>query len=634
MKKVPLKQKVKHKLSTIGILFSICFVFISFISSNGTKNNKNTRDLEWNNKFDNQGVPDQEKWYPFTIDFKGPQSSETDNNPNPFLDYRLQVEFTSPGGKQYNVPGFFAGDGNGGGTGHVWRVRFSPDEAGEWMFQASFRQGKQIAVSLRPDEGKSTAFDGFEGSFTVAKRDVDAPGFLSKGRLEYVGEFYLKFRDSGGYWIRGGTDSPENFLAYTGFDNTPQSHTYSNHKKNWNPGDPDWGDGKGKAIIGALNYLASKHVNSIYFLAMNIGGDGKDVFPWVTCADPKGDPKNDNLHYDISKLEQWETVFAHAQRKGIFLHWVLNEAEKMNKLELDNGELGVERKLYYRELIARFGHHLAMQWNLCEEYNIGGFDFGADRIRAFADYIKQVDPYDHPITVHSSGNPLKKLRFMLGDERFDMTSIQLGQQRIDAITESFREAALQAKRKIPISLDEFTVDKGHNKAWMPVDDAEAYRQEKLWPVYLSGGMIEFILEEMLKVDDFSTGEKEALWEYIWHARKFMQENLPFWDMQPNDDLLTKEATIKVGRGGGKSFQLGGQVFCKPGEVYAVYLPNAANGGRLDLSQAAGTFSMRWYDPRKGNFFGKTKKIKGGKYVELGEPPSPKNQDWAVLIIRE
>ena len=134
MKKAPLKQKVKHKLSTIGILFSICFMFISFISSNGTKNNKNTRDLEWNNKFDNQRVPDQEKWYPFTIDFKGPQSSETDNNPNPFLDYRLQVEFTSPGGKQYNVPGFFAGDGNGGGTGHVWRVRFSPDEAGEWMF--------------------------------------------------------------------------------------------------------------------------------------------------------------------------------------------------------------------------------------------------------------------------------------------------------------------------------------------------------------------------------------------------------------------------------------------------------------------------------------------------------------------
>ncbi|MBD3267200.1 DUF5060 domain-containing protein, partial [bacterium] len=110
-------------------------------------------------------------WYPLTIDFTGPKSSETANNPNPFLDYRLQVEFTGPSGRHYNVPGFFAGDGQGGGSGDVWRVRFSPDAAGEWSFQASFRQGKRIAVSLQPNEGKCTAFDGCKGHFTVAGRD-------------------------------------------------------------------------------------------------------------------------------------------------------------------------------------------------------------------------------------------------------------------------------------------------------------------------------------------------------------------------------------------------------------------------------------------------------------------------------
>ena len=34
---------------------------------------------------------------------------------------------------------------------------------------------------------------------------------------------------------------------------------------------------------------------------------------------------------------------------------------------LDQGELGVERKLYCRELVARFGHALALNWNLGEE---------------------------------------------------------------------------------------------------------------------------------------------------------------------------------------------------------------------------------------------------------------------------
>ena len=36
---------------------------------------------------------------------------------------------------------------------------------------------------------------------------------------------------------------------------------------------------------------------------------------------------------------------------------------------MDGGNLGPERILYYRELIARFGYHLALNWNLGEEIN-------------------------------------------------------------------------------------------------------------------------------------------------------------------------------------------------------------------------------------------------------------------------
>ena len=52
------------------------------------------------------------------------------------------------------------------------------------------------------------------------------------------------------------------------------------------------------------------------------------------------------------------------------MHFVLNEAEGPNKLELDNATVGVERLLYYRELCARFGHHNALQWNVSEEFNL------------------------------------------------------------------------------------------------------------------------------------------------------------------------------------------------------------------------------------------------------------------------
>jgi hypothetical protein len=75
---------------------------------------------------------DLKTWHTVTVSFIGPTAIETDNSPNPFLDYRLQVTFTGPSGQAYNVPGFFDGDGRGNGSGNIWRVRFTPDEAGQW----------------------------------------------------------------------------------------------------------------------------------------------------------------------------------------------------------------------------------------------------------------------------------------------------------------------------------------------------------------------------------------------------------------------------------------------------------------------------------------------------------------------
>jgi len=574
-------------------------------------------------------------WQPLQIDFAGPESSQTSSEPNPFLDYRLQVKFTGPSGNSLNVPGFFDGDGQGGPQGNVWRVRFTPTEPGEWEYEVSFRAGKEVAIDLKPNAGEEQAPNGTKGSFSVVPRDPEAPGVYKWGLLEYVGTHYLKFRD-GPYWIKTGLDEPENLLAYGDFANTRGSHSYAGHEPHWREGDPAWDEGKGKALIGALNSLADQHVNSIYFLTMNIGGDGKDVWPFAgELKDRKGSPENDNLHYDLKKLAQWNTVFEHAQRRGLVLHVVLDEAEEANKRELDDAELGSERKLYYRELVARFGHHPALQWNLCEEYNIGGLDLGAERVRAFADYLAALDAYGHPITVHSAGDPVKELAFTFGDPRFSLTSIQLNQRRIDLVTEEVRQATIDAGRPLPVCLDEFTVDIGTNKSHIPADRPDDHRRQKLWPTLMSGGTIEFILEGLLKADRFDTPERAKLWEYCWHARKFMEENLPYWEMAPADDLVEGGGTIDVGIGGGKPSPMGPQVFAKRGAIYAVYLPNSAQTGTLRLDPPGGNYIAEWYNPRIGEFVGPLwLTTVGDGAVEIGAPPSEPAEDWVILYRRQ
>lgn len=54
-------------------------------------------------------------------------------------------------------------------------------------------------------------------------------------------------------------------------------------------------------------------------MTYNAGGDGENVWPFVA--------RDDKLHYDCSKLDQWGIVFDHATAVGLYLHFKLQETE-------------------------------------------------------------------------------------------------------------------------------------------------------------------------------------------------------------------------------------------------------------------------------------------------------------------
>ena len=64
----------------------------------------------------------------------------------------------------------------------------------------------------------------------------------------------------------------------------------------------------------------------------------------------------------------------------------------------DRIEFSVARRIYYRELVARFGHHLAITWNIGEENNAnfgGSDDETTPRQRLlFSDRISDLTPYN------------------------------------------------------------------------------------------------------------------------------------------------------------------------------------------------------------------------------------------------
>ena len=179
-------------------------------------------------------------WQPITLTIEGPTSAE-DATPNPFTDYRMTVTFTK-GDRKVVVPGYFAADGNAGETGATkgskWRAHFVPDEPGVWSYKAEVFAGEGIATApITPEPAKKRVIR-YAGTFKIGPADPKAPGFLGKGMLRYVGKHYLQFAGSKEYYIKGGADSPENFLGYWEFDGAKAArglHRYGPHVGHWRP---------------------------------------------------------------------------------------------------------------------------------------------------------------------------------------------------------------------------------------------------------------------------------------------------------------------------------------------------------------------------------------------------------------
>ena len=563
------------------------------------------------------------KWHKVTLTFSGPDTSE-EAQPNPFRDYQLNVTFVN-GKKRYVAVGYYAADGDAAQTsataGNKWRVHFVPDETGKWSYSASFRTGRDIALSGEPAAGSALAFDGAKGTFTVRPTDKTGRDHRAKGLLKYVGKHYLQFAETGEYFIKGGADSPENFLGYADFDGTFDTdelkrkgeaagekflHRYVPHVWDFAPGDPTWKNGKGKGIIGALNYLAGKGMNSVYFIPYNIdGGDGKDVWPWTG-------PK-EKLRFDCSKLDQWEIVFSHMDKLGLMLHIITQEQE--NDQGLDGGELGPQRKLYYRELIARFGHHLALVWNLGEENTNT-----TSQRKAFSRYIKDLDPYNHPVVMHTYPGKYEEFYSpLLGYEYFDGPSLQTNDTH--AQTVKWVDRSTSAGRAWFVCLDE--IGPAHTGVKPDKDDYrhDEVRKKHLWGNLMAGGAgVEWYFGYKFAHNDLNCEDwrsREHIWDLTRYALEFFHKHLPFTEMAHHNELTSVK---------------GDYCFAKPGQIYAIYLPSGGTT-KLKLGDSSATFTVRWYNPRSGGPLQSSSVgvISGPGPVTIGHPPRAGDKDWVALI---
>ena len=228
------------------------------------------------------------QWHKVILLIDGPDVEEESAT---FRDYRLNVTF-SKGSQKFVIPGHYAADGYAGQTGaksgNKWRVYFNPNETGEWTYTVSFRTGTLVAVSLVPEAGSPLApYDGETGSFVIGPSDKQRQDFRARGLMGYVGGHFQQFAGDKSYWLAVGTGSPENLLGGSDFDNISVGENWiEDHIQDWKEGDPTWRAGKGKGVIGAINYINKLGMNTLWLTLMNAYCDAAptstEAYPWPT----------------------------------------------------------------------------------------------------------------------------------------------------------------------------------------------------------------------------------------------------------------------------------------------------------------------------------------------------------------
>jgi len=567
------------------------------------------------------------RWHRIAITCNGPSADETAQHT--FTDYRFNVTFSN-GERSLTVPGHFAADGNaansGATVGNQWRAYFSPPETGGWNYLVSFRTGQNIAIENDINIGTPVSeINGAGGSFQVSgsgevTRDMRTRGLL----LHYSGESRLRFEGSKNMFVQGGMDSPENIFGYNEFDNTVKFfnkgsckgilHSFDPHAQDWNPGDPTWANGRGKNLVGLINYIASTGVNSVYIMMNTVNGDGCDAHPW-SIYNEDGKVKS----FDVSKLDQWEIVLSHMTQKGLLIHVMTQETE--NDRLLNFGELGLERKLYYRELISRFGHHPALQWNLGEENNNS-----TSQHRDYLSFIRDLDPYNHPIFLHTK--PRKEDREaayapLLGNSIFDGPTIQTS--NIDNSGDMYAEIrdwirrSKEAGNTWVVTLTEAS----GGGAPFPFNDVSSdQRIYWMWASVMSGGGgFEWYLKGQnqghaydLAVENLR--EFDQHWQQSGHLIRFFRDIVQR-DKQIDLGKLKVDNTAVLGNNS--------WVLSNPGNSYIVFL---REGGSVQLSLAeTGRYAALWYNPRTGQSLTMDSIDPRATLT----PPADSSLDWALLL---
>ncbi|TBL70319.1 DUF4038 domain-containing protein [Paenibacillus thalictri] len=490
-----------------------------------------------------------------------------DNFDNPFWDVQLQAQFVhQSSGTAQTVHGYYDGLSEDGA--HVWKVRWTPVQEGEWS----------CATSVYPSVPDLTR------SYEI---QVGAAPEQSRGYLRANPDLNYGFQFDNGepFFLFG--DTQYNLFAahYCGVD--VESILHQRRKQ-------------------GINYIRARLQVSPYHPDTPNQWQTKDCWPWGGSAQMPNFMKV-NLAY----FRAVDEVVAQCEELGIGLEMIL-QAWLFEFPFNDRGKFVAEYELFWnRYVIARYAASTAVYiWCPANEYEFyptgtpGKYHKESNRwMKRLSDQIRQDDAFAHPIGAHNWEKTIPMPQ-RLGD--CGNIEVYLVQTSWGVETKGFtRDASLckglekdmrvhSGNKNVVSVCAEFGYERASGlltaRSHQSMDHHHTRRGQ--WRAGFSGYTVVHGFDNTWGAHMTLDSEPQGT-AYLSSYYRFMTETLSFQNMKPAPELVE----LAIG-----SEEEGTLPIClsdRQDQVISVYFPTP---GECTLKLNPGQqYSYRWFNPRTGIF---------------------------------
>ena len=434
------------------------------------------------------------------LTFQGPSQDRKDT-PARDIDFWIRFRHES-GSPEYKIYGFWDGDGNGGTSGNVFKVRFCPTKIGRWNVVEVYSNKQSLHGQKQGDYLTAAASD-YPGFWIV---DTNSPGR----------RWYMRSNGSHPY-IFGNTHY--SFLSGYQKDNKPSGNDIA------------------ADIAGNAKYFkklrftlhCDRYPNPKEKPFFDDNGDLTD------CGDysHRPNPRWFVQRADVAVRTAWE----HDLIADLILCGPDTEESRST---LRAGHNGGDPTPWLKYVAARYGSFPNVWMCLCNEYEIKNPKYTEEDIARFGRIIKKYLPYPTPLSVHSTPRTLWSKKF---DELPGWNDHQVIQKKIrnlpdsaDTIQYTWQNPDGKGPRNKPTINDELSYQ-GEGDKHTEHDTIESHLGAFLGGGYGTAGEKPGSKLGQYFRGRFNPNEHTAA-DNLKYLREIIDSHISFWKMIPETSIFS------------------------------------------------------------------------------------------------